>query len=237
MALDHALRDLAERDGECTLRLYTWSGSTISFGANEAAARHWDRDAIERTAVPVVRRPSGGRAVWHDADDLTYAVTGPLTLLGGLQEAYASIHRRLASALRRIEIAATIAPAPPRLPGLRRGACFDVAVGGELLVGGVKVIGSAQVASRTALLQHGAIARADRSALLAGYAHDASALAAPEHHVTPILPDANTVANAIAAEWLAAGAREIDTELTTRANAASVQYVERYRDPAWTWRR
>jgi lipoate-protein ligase A len=238
MALDHALRDLADHDGTSVLRLYRWSTNTISFGANEAANRHWSRSAIEAAAMPVVRRPSGGRAVWHDADDLTYAITGPLSPFGGVQAAYHSIHQRLAAALGRLGVVATLAPAPPRLPGLRRGACFDVAVGGEVLVEATKVIGSAQVITRETLLQHGAIARADHSAQLAAFElRESLDVSRPLTPTSSILPEVTSIGAAIAAEWSAAGAVPIELELTERANAATVQYIGRYRDPLWTWRR
>ncbi|MEO5799914.1 MAG: hypothetical protein ABIZ70_00470 [Gemmatimonadales bacterium] len=239
MALDHALRDLAEQDGSTVIRLYRWSTSTVSFGANESATRHWNRGALEHAGVPVVRRPSGGRAVWHDQDDLTYAYTGPLATFGAQQSAYHAIHECLAAALTRVGLDATLAPAPARLPGLRRGACFDVAVGGEVVVGEIKVIGSAQVVTRRALLQHGAIARATRPARLDRFRIDAS----PDEHaaaavpVMPILPSAEDVSAAIVQEWLDRGARMVDPELTARANLASVQHLARYRDPLWTWRR
>lgn len=238
MAIDHALRDRAEADGTAVLRLYQWSHDTISFGANEAATRHWDRSAIERQLHPVVRRPSGGRAVWHDRQDLTYAFTGPFAPLGGVRAAYGSIHRILATALERLGLWATLAPPPPRLPGLRRGACFDVAVGGEVMLGSTKVIGSAQVVTRTALLQHGAIARADRSEQLAGFRRDETRRAAEgTTPALPTLPATARIAAAIEMEWLARGARPMTAGLTAWANAASVKHVERYRDPGWTWRR
>ncbi len=235
MALDHALRDRADADGTTILRLYQWSDDTISFGANEAATRHWDRDTIESRAIPVVRRPTGGRAVWHATDDLTYAVTGPLAALGTARAAYQTIHGTLAAALRRLGLAARLAPAPPRLPGLRRGACFDVAVGGEVLVAGLKVIGSAQLVTRDALLQHGAIARADRLPLLAQFGSERNS--STPAGSWPTLPPVDAITNAIATEWRSRGALPIPDELTTWADAASVQHHARYRDPLWTWRR
>jgi lipoate-protein ligase A len=235
MALDHALRDRAETDGTAILRLYQWSENTISFGANEAAIRHWDRPRIEAASIPTVRRPTGGRAVWHAATDLTYAVTATLAELGGLQPAYVMIHRALAAALGRVGVATRLAPTPPRLPGLRRGACFDVAVGGEVMVGTTKVIGSAQVVTRGALLQHGELARGDRLAPLAQFGQGEGVAAADI--AWPVLPAAAVIAAAIEAEWTSRGATAAPRKLTAWAESASVQHMERYCDPLWTWRR
>ena len=87
MAHDETLQSRAATDGTVVLRLYRWNRDTVSFGANEAAARHWSRTALEADAVPCVRRPTGGRAVWHAADDLTYAWTGPVATFGGQRPA------------------------------------------------------------------------------------------------------------------------------------------------------
>lgn len=238
MALDHTLRDLAESDRLSVLRLYSWREHTLSLGANEAANRHWDRVAIERAALPVVRRPSGGRAVWHDANDLTYALTSPVESISRVAATYTAIHTILAAAIARLGLAATLAPPPARLPGLRRGACFDVAVGGEVLVAGKKVIGSAQVVTRSALLQHGSIARGDRLAPLRAIqlnGEDAAVDTTPE--AWPLLHTTQAIVTAITTEWAARGAVPISSELTERADSASVKYRTHYSDPAWTWRR
>lgn len=234
MALDEAALALAA-EGVHLLRLYQWSTETVSFGANEAAARHWDRDRLARDGIRCVRRPTGGRAVWHAADDLTYAWTGPVVALGGVQSAYAELHRRLAHALdSALSLAPTLAPKPARLPGLAPGACFDVPVGGEVMIDARKVIGSAQLVRHGMLLQHGAIARSDRAASLERYR------LAPVDRLVALhssLPAADRLGAAIAAAWLGAGATPAPPELTSRLETASLQSLPRYRDTAWTWRR
>lgn len=235
MALDQVLLERAGRDGTALLRLYRWSEDTISFGMNEPALRHWDQARLTDAGTPVVRRPTGGRAVWHAASDLTYAWTAPAHEIGAAREAYLTVHRALASALRRLGVPAELAPDPERLPGLRRGACFENAVGGEVIVQGVKVIGSAQLVSGGALLQHGEISLGDRLAPLAVFRSDrAPATAAPRW---PILPGPGAIEEAITAEWLADGSQLAPPELTTWAERTTVQHAGRYRDPKWTWRR
>ena len=134
MSLDRALLDWVADHDIVVIRLYRWLTDSISFGANESALRHWDRQALEVSGVPIVRRPSGGRAVWHAAEDLTYAVTAPLQRFGGQLAAYRLIHERMAFALENLRLQAATAASPARLPGLAAGSCFDVAVGGEVLV-------------------------------------------------------------------------------------------------------
>jgi lipoate-protein ligase A len=234
MALDEAALALAA-EGVHLLRLYQWSGDTVSLGANEAATRHWDRAALARDGIPCVRRPTGGRAVWHAADDLTYAWTGPVASLGSVRSAYHTLHQRLAAALdTALALGATLAARPGRLPGLAPGACFDVPVGGEVLIAGRKAIGSAQLVRHGMLLQHGAIARTDRSAALGRYRLQPAEAARP---TTDPLPPPEVLGSAIRAGWLGAGARPAPPELTSRLDATSLQWLPRYRDPAWTWRR
>ena len=108
MALDQALLERASA-GERWLRLYRWSPHCLSFGRHEPALRRYDRARIEARRLEVVRRPSGGRAVWH-AEELTYAVAAPVDALGGLRQAYEEIHRMLLAALRLMGVRAEMAP-------------------------------------------------------------------------------------------------------------------------------
>lgn len=233
MALDRAMAERAACDGVVIYRLYRWTDSTISFGANESVARTWDRAAIEHTATPCVRRPTGGRAVWHDQADLTYAAGAPLAAMGGLRLAYRVIHEQLARAATSVGIDARVAPALHR-PTLAPGACFDLAVGGEVMWSSRKAIGSAQAVFGPALLQHGAIAVADRRAQLARFAlnHEVAAADGAE---PPI--DVGALSAAIAGVWRDAGARPIAARVTDELVAGAATWEPHFRDVAWTWRR
>src|SRR5690349_14369250 len=65
MAVDHALASAIQPD-RAVLRLYGWRRPTLSLGRNEPAAAY-PLDAIRSKGMDVVRRPTGGRAVLHDA--------------------------------------------------------------------------------------------------------------------------------------------------------------------------
>lgn len=145
MAADEALLEDASTAGSAFLRLYRWDPPTLSIGRNQQAV--FD-------VVPVVRRPTGGSAVWHD-DEVTYAVAAPIAAFGSLRNAYCEIHTRIAAALRSLGVDAVLAPVV-KLTG-RPAACFASPAGGEILVKGRKLVGSAQVRKRDAFLQHGSI--------------------------------------------------------------------------------
>ena len=234
MAIDRALAERAMIDGTSVLRLYRWAGDSVSFGANEAAARTWDRERLERLKVHVVRRPTGGRGVWHDSADLTYSATARLARFGDLRTAYRQIHEQLARAFGRLNIAAELAPRSNR-PTLAPGACFDLSIGGEVLVDGRKTIGSAQALIGTALLQHGAIARADRGPALARFRLESSAVN-PDIPAGG-LPPPDQLAQAITATWLDDGAIMAPAGVVEWAVPESAAYLAHFQDPAWTWRR
>src|SRR5947207_13266649 len=101
MALDQGLLEEADRTGRALLRLYRFDPPCLSLGRNEPAATRYDRAAIARRRLDVVRRPTGGRAVWHE-HEVTYAVAAPITTFGGLRPAYYTLHTRPAAALRRL---------------------------------------------------------------------------------------------------------------------------------------
>ena len=115
MAVDQALLDGADRDGSSALRLYRWDPPCLSFGRNESAISHYDRAKIERLGIDVVRRPTGGSAVWHE-HEVTYAVAAPIETFGSLREAYCAIHERIGAALRSMGAETSIAPYPPTRP-------------------------------------------------------------------------------------------------------------------------
>lgn len=158
MAIDASFLAQSDTTGRAFLRLYRFDPPCLSLGRNEPAERY-DRGAIARLGLDVVRRPTGGQAVWHD-DEVTYAVAAPIAVFGGLRNAYRVIHARLADAICSLGADATLALHGTRPSSTivdRPASCFALPVGGEVLVAGRKVIGSAQVRTGDAFLQHGSI--------------------------------------------------------------------------------
>ena len=237
MAIDQALLERAGRRDERWLRLYRWRPHCLSFGRHEQALRRYDRSRIEAAGLDVVRRPTGGRAVWH-AGELTYAVAMPVAALSGVRAAYLEIHRVLLRGLHALEIDAALAPASP-VPGLGTGACFARAVGGEILVGGRKVVGSAQVREGGGLLQHGSVLLRDDQAMVGAVTRGEPAAdgSAPLERVLGRSLPARAVARAIAtaaaahwaAEWTETGG---DAALLDEAG----RHRARFSSEAWTWR-
>lgn len=236
MAIDLALLEHAVTRNEVLLRLYHWSPFCLSFGRHEPALRRYGRDRVAALDVDLVRRPTGGRAVWH-ARELTYAVGAPESF-GSLPEAYRTVHLMLLGAVHGLGVAATLAAAPGRTPGPGAGACFALPVGGEVVVGGRKVLGSAQLRGEGGLLQHGSLLLADDQRLvhqLAGVDPDpAPEVALREVLGHPVSFDdaARAVIHSAEATWGAA--RQVDPEPVLRLAEA---HTARFRSDAWTWSR
>jgi lipoate-protein ligase A len=236
MAIDQALLERGAA-GERWLRLYRWSPHCLSFGRHEPALRRYDRERIEARRLDVVRRPSGGRAVWH-AEELTYAVAAPAEPLGGLRQAYEEIHRMLLAALHRLGVHAEMAPAG--MPaGVDAGACFAIPVGGEITVRGRKLVGSAQLREDGGLLQHGSLLLSGRQTAvqeltLGGAPGDLAGALAEAMNSPPDVADvAEAVALAAAERW---GGTWKRTAATTDLLAEAMRHEVRFRSPAWTWR-
>ena len=234
MAIDSALLALAERDGVGLLRLYRWAPPCISFGRHEPAARRYDRARIGSLGVDAVRRPTGGRAVWHDAD-LTYALAAPLGALGLLRESCDRIHDLLRDALWLLGVEGGHAVASgPASPGA--GPCFASAAGGEVLVGGHKVAGSAQLRTPVALLQHGSLLLGPGQQRLGAL----MSARTPDSDPGPECPLGRPVGFADAAVAIAEAARRWagDWHAVDRGEAIlelAAGYADAYRSPAWTW--
>lgn len=236
MALDQQLLEEVESrgDGVAYLRLYRWSPACLSLGRNERASARYDRHRIEKLRLPVVRRPTGGRAVWHDRE-VTYAVAAPLAAFGSLGESYRAIHFRLLCALRRLGVPATLSSGPPRGARLDIGPCFSAAVGGEIVVNGNKLVGSAQVRARRAFLQHGSILlEGDQSVVLSVTRAFQSAV-----NTTGLAQTLGRnvafeeVMEAVLETWARPG-EEIETMDSPRVDPGALAF---FSDPAWTWRR
>ena len=158
MARDLALaEDVAAGRRPPLLRLYGWMPPAVSLGRNQDLAEACDAAACAAAGWDVVRRPTGGRAVLHACDEVTYMVALPLELAPpGVLAAYAWLARALVAAYRALGVAATL-EAEGVGAGGRSGACFAAPARHEIVCGGRKLAGSAQVRRAGYLLQHGAL--------------------------------------------------------------------------------
>jgi lipoate-protein ligase A len=238
MALDTTLLERADRLGEAWLRLYQWKPYCLSFGRHEPATRKYDVERIEALGLDTVRRPTGGRAVWH-ARELTYAVAAPWGYFGSLKAAYLEIHRMIADALGWLGARVSLAP-PVRTASLDAGACFAQPAGGEVMLGERKVVGSAQYRQGNALLQHGSVLLEDDQqmvlAVTRGVVDPAPAAPLEDLPGFPLQRQEVTrsIARAAALRW---PGEWIPTSSADRVIEEASPHFVRYRSAAWTWTR
>lgn len=162
MAIDEAIARAHGR-GEVppTLRFYGWKPAAVSIGYFQSMTKEVDLDAVRAGGYGYVRRPTGGRLIFHHLE-LTYSVSIREELLpGGVVETYRELSRGLLEGLRLLGGEAELSGGeddPRRVnPGGFNTACFDTASAYELQVKGRKVAGSAQTRKDGVILQHGAI--------------------------------------------------------------------------------
>lgn len=155
MAVDEALLDeLEERGGAPVFRLYQWEPAGLSLGRFQPFA-----DVCPPPDVCVVRRLTGGAAILHRTDELTYSVVAPYSVLGGRpRAAYAAIHDVLRGALESLGVPLA-ERTTPAASATTRGMCFDTATCYDLVAGGKKLVGSAQRRRGRTFLQHGSLPR------------------------------------------------------------------------------
>jgi lipoate-protein ligase A len=241
MAIDRALLDRADALGEHWLRLYTWKPSCLSFGRHEPAVRRYDSNRIAALGLDTVRRPTGGRAVWHGSE-LTYAVAAPSRSFGSLQNAYLEIHQMLVDALRRTGLQVCLASRTD-VPSLDAGPCFSQAVGGEILTQDRKLVGSAQLRRGGAFLQHGSILLRDEQQVVAACVRGRGNPSIPEEpNPNPADHGTGLSAAGLIEAIVAASHRRWPGSWRNLTNTDEVLhsasgYAAQFRSPAWTWER
>lgn len=148
MAFDEAILDLViKKRSPNTLRFYKWSPSTASIGRNQSLSNEIDIDFVKEKGFNVVRRITGGGAVFHDEKrEITYSVVCPIKFLENLGakrviEQFELITQGIITGL--------------MINGLK--AEKDIIHCPAILFEGKKFSGNAQVRKRGYLLQHGTI--------------------------------------------------------------------------------
>jgi lipoyl(octanoyl) transferase len=152
MALDEALLEAAPRLGQPVLRFYGWTEPAASFGYFQRFAE------VERATRlrPLVRRPTAGGIVPHDAD-WTYSLAFPaghewfrLTAV----ESYRRVHTWLQAAFAKLRVETELASCGRKSAP---GQCFVGHEKFDLLWQGRKIAGAAQRRTRAGLLIQGSV--------------------------------------------------------------------------------
>ena len=144
MAIDEAiLRHVGKGPSGPTLRFYRWDPSAVSIGYFQGIEQEVDLEACERAGMDVVRRLTGGGAVYHDyRGEITYSLVVPLGYPGipaRVVDSYRLLCDGLVRGLQRLGLSATFAPI------------------NDIVVKGRKISGNAQTRRYGGILQHGTL--------------------------------------------------------------------------------
>jgi lipoyl(octanoyl) transferase len=152
MALDDGLLETAPQQDRPVLRFYGWTEPAATFGYFQKIS-----DLEKVTPLrPLVRRPTGGGLVPHDAD-WTYSLAFPPSHSWydlRAEESYARIHEWIQSAFARLGVSTELAPCCRKE---RPGQCFAGHEKFDLLWLGRKIAGAAQRRTRNGLLIQGSV--------------------------------------------------------------------------------
>ena len=160
MAVDCAILDAVSRSAQPpTLRLYGWDPFCLSLGYGQRI-RDVDLPQLSAKGWHLVRRPTGGKAILH-GDELTYSLCLPLDhplAAGGVVGSYRQIGGAILHALRHLGLPVRSEQQAASHHNLETGpVCFEVSSHYEITLDGRKLVGSAQMRRKAAILQHGTI--------------------------------------------------------------------------------
>ena len=142
MALDEAVCNaIAEGTSNPTIRFYTWYPSAVSIGYFQELLREVDVDFCAKNGVDIVRRRTGGGAVYHDSKgEITYSVLAPEDYFPrGIIDSYKVICGWIIDGFKGIGINAEFKPI------------------NDIVTNGKKISGNAQTRRNGILQQHGTI--------------------------------------------------------------------------------
>lgn len=141
MAMDEAVLRLNSGKEVGTLRFYSWEPKAISIGYFQGINEEVNVARCRKYGVDVVRRITGGGAVYHD-DELTYSLivneNNP-KIPKNILESYGTMCKGIILGLDRLEIPSEFKPI------------------NDIISGGKKISGNAQTRQLGNVLQHGTI--------------------------------------------------------------------------------
>ena len=144
MAIDEAIAIARIPQGTPnTIRLYRWNPSAVSIGYFQSIEKEVNLPACKEYGVDVIRRITGGGAVYHDYNgEVTYSLVAPESdpkMPRDILESYQLICGAIVNGLKHIGVDSEFKPVN------------DIAAGGK------KISGNAQTRRHGVVLQHGTV--------------------------------------------------------------------------------
>ncbi len=141
MAMDEAISESVSKGAAPTIRFYGWKPSAVSIGYFQSLEREVDIKHCADMGVDIVRRRTGGGAVYHDHQgEITYSVIGKEALFPkDIIASYREICGWITDSLSLLGIKSEFRPI------------------NDIVAGERKISGNAQTRRNGVLLQHGTV--------------------------------------------------------------------------------
>ena len=161
MAIDEYLHSWHVRNRRPFLRIYGWSPPSITLGRYQQASC-LDIGACRENGVAIVRRITGGGAIYHDRE-VTYSLAcGDRDIDGrplSVKESFEMVNKIIIRMYRMMGLPAQFAKESPvpRAARPRNEFCFSGNEEFDIVINGKKIGGNAQRRSGGCVFQHGSI--------------------------------------------------------------------------------
>ncbi|MGH8016458.1 MAG: lipoate--protein ligase family protein, partial [Candidatus Zixiibacteriota bacterium] len=166
MAMDEWMFErVTDTAGAVMVRLYTWRPGAITFGFNQDEMKVVNHSRLFGT--PLIRRVTGGRALYHEPSELTYSIaanlshSSPAILSGSISQTNRNISIVLMKFLNELKIKTQYVRFSDDGFNDRKTfstrPCFQSGARHEIVGENGKIIASAQRRIGNAFLQHGSI--------------------------------------------------------------------------------
>ncbi|OHD56493.1 MAG: hypothetical protein A2Y33_15315 [Spirochaetes bacterium GWF1_51_8] len=157
MAIDETLWE-SVRSGVSlpSIRFYSWYPASFSIGRFQKPDSLLDLDACARSGIRVVRRMTGGGAIYHN-NEITYSLACPLEILGvsSVKDGYRKLTGFILNSYRKLGLDADYIG---RKTGEKTSAyCFSGLEEYDIAIDGKKIGGNAQRIMGGIVFQHGSI--------------------------------------------------------------------------------
>jgi lipoate-protein ligase A len=142
------------------LRFYKWTPRSVSIGYNQNTENLINIEFCEKNKIPVVRRPTGGSAIFHDIE-ITYSFCANVShhqYFFMPSSTYFIISNSIIKGLGKKGIKLNLRGfSTGKEPSFTDFACFSLSSKYDVVYNDKKIVGSAQRRNRFSFLQHGSI--------------------------------------------------------------------------------
>jgi lipoate-protein ligase A len=152
-------------DCDALLRLYSWKPTAITIGSNQQFSKAVDKSLLDRK-IPVIKRITGGRAIYHDESEITFSLIIGLDLMPDRLRSLSATNRLISETLVKVFRAKGIDSAwekkssetrPKTNRRFDKTACFNSVSRYELTSGLSKIVGGAQRRRGDFMIHQGAL--------------------------------------------------------------------------------